>query len=247
MRVLARQAAIIGAAGFGAMAILCPNLLPNLTQFAPTMVSATMTATPTPAAIAEGTDVLADIEVVPVRIHSNDYRRAAFGDAWTDENTAPLGRNGCNTRDDILHRDLVDKTYTATKRCPTAVATGTLRDPYTGRTISFTRGPKTGAAVQIDHTVPLAEAWDMGARNWTQEQRIQFANDPANLIAVDGPTNQDKRDHEPAKWMPPNKAFGCQYALNFTAVLRAYKLPIDAPSAAVLRQAAQTCPKTPPA
>src|SRR5262249_8702904 len=75
-----------------------------------------------------GTDVLGGIAVLPQRIRRYDYRRAAFGEAWDDNNDAPLGHNGCDTRDDILNRDLVDKTYVTIKRCPDAVATGTLHD-----------------------------------------------------------------------------------------------------------------------
>ncbi|MGB3480918.1 MAG: HNH endonuclease family protein [Mycobacterium sp.] len=192
--------------------------------------------------VAPDADVLTGIPEVPARVRSGNYRRAAFGEAWTDLNSAPGGHNGCDTRNDILDRDLIEKTYVAISRCPTAVATGTLRDPYTGKTISFVRGNQTGAAVQIEHIVPLAYAWDQGARDWTDEMRIRFANDPANLVAVDGPTNQDKGDAEPARWMPPNAAFHCQYAMQFIAVLRGYSLPVDAPSVPALREAAQTCP-----
>jgi hypothetical protein len=192
--------------------------------------------------VAPGVDVLAGIAQIPVRIRGMDYRRDAFGDSWTDENPAPGGYNGCDTRNDILDRDLVEKTYVSIKRCPAAVATGLLHDPYTNAEIAFTRGEKTGAAVQIDHIVPLALAWDLGARLWTDDQRLRFANDPANLIAVAGAVNQDKGDQEPATWMPPNTAFRCQYAMQFIAVIRGYALPIDAPSAAALRDAAATCP-----
>ena len=192
--------------------------------------------------VTPGVDVLAGIAEVPARIRGYDYRRAAFGDAWTDDNNAPGGHNGCDTRDDILDRDLVDKTYVSISRCPNAVATGTLRDPYTNETIALVRGNQTGAAVQIDHLVPLAYAWDVGARNWTDEMRVRFANDPANLLAVEGQANQDKGDKEPAVWMPPNSAFHCQYAMQFIAVLRGYGLPVDAPSTVVLRDAAATCP-----
>ncbi|HKP44304.1 HNH endonuclease family protein [Mycobacterium sp.] len=192
--------------------------------------------------VAPGVDVLAGIAEVPVRIRGYDYRRVAFGDAWTDDNNAPGGHNGCDTRDDILDRDLVDKTYVSISRCPNAVATGTLHDPYTNETIALVRGKQTGAAVQIDHLVPLAYAWDLGARNWTDEMRIRFANDPANLLAVEGQANQDKGDKEPAMWMPPNNAFHCQYAVQFANVLRGYGLPVDAPSATILRDAAATCP-----
>ncbi|WP_349269283.1 membrane protein [Mycolicibacterium parafortuitum] len=192
--------------------------------------------------VAPGEDVLAGVAVVPLRIRSHDYRRAAFGESWTDDNDAPGGRNGCDTRNDILDRDLVAKTYVAISRCPTAVATGVLHDPYTSLTIAFTRGNQTGAAVQIEHIVPLAYAWDQGARFWTDDLRVRFANDPANLVAVQGQANQDKGDKEPALWMPPNAAFHCQYAMQFIAVLRGYGLPVDGPSVSALEQAAGTCP-----
>jgi hypothetical protein len=103
-----------------------------------------------------GTDPLAGIALMPLRIHHYDYRRAAFGDAWTDDTDAPGGHNGCDTRDDILNRDLTDKTYVFTKHCPDAVETGALRDPYTSAVIDFHRGAKIGEAVQIDHMVSAA-------------------------------------------------------------------------------------------
>jgi hypothetical protein len=106
--------------------------------------------------VAPGVDVLAGIAEVPARIRSYDYRRDAFGDTWTDDNPAPGGHNGCDTRNDILDRDLVDKAYVSIKRCPHAVAAGTLHDPYTNATVPFVRGAQVGAAVQIDHIVSAA-------------------------------------------------------------------------------------------
>jgi len=191
--------------------------------------------------VQRGTDVLAGVAVLPQRLHRYDYRRAAFGGPWDDNNDAPLGHNGCDTRDDILNRDLFDKTYVSVKRCPSAVATGTLHDPYTSKTIAFQRGAKVGESVQIDHIVPLAYAWDMGAYGWPDPERLRFANDPANLLAVDGQANQDKADSPPAQWMPPNTEFACQYAMQFIAVLRGYRLPVDQASTGTLRQAAATC------
>ncbi|MEB3049686.1 HNH endonuclease family protein [Mycolicibacter sp. MYC123] len=201
--------------------------------------AAAMAGMPT---VAAGTDVLAGITVVPVRTHRFDYRRSVFGDAWDDDNDAPGGHNGCDTRDDILNRDLVDITHVWTKRCPEAVATGTLHDPYTNATVSFTRGAKIGEAVQIDHIVPLSYAWDMGASAWPYRQRLRFANDPANLLAVAGQGNQDKGDAGPGQWMPPNKSFACQYAVAYIAVVRGYGLRLDQPSAEELRRASATCP-----
>ena len=112
--------------------------------------------------VAAGVDVLAGLAQIPLRTRGFDYRRAAFGDSWTDENPRSGGHNGCDTRNDILDRDLVDKAYVSIKRCPNAVATGTLHDPYTNEFVAFVRGNRTGASVQIDHIVPLALAWDLG-------------------------------------------------------------------------------------
>ncbi|MHC9296502.1 HNH endonuclease family protein [Mycobacterium sp. LTG2003] len=192
--------------------------------------------------VAPGVDPLAGLAEIPIRVRGNDYRRAAFGEAWDDDNSAPGGHNGCDTRNDILNRDLADKTFVSIKRCPNAVATGTLHDPYTSAVVAFVRGNQTGASVQIDHIVPLALAWDLGARDWPEDLRARFANDPANLLAVAGEANQDKGDQEPAHWMPPNRAFWCQYAVQFVEVLRGYRLPVDTASAAVLREASGTCP-----
>ena len=128
------------------------------------------------------------------------------------------------------------------KRCPQAVSAGQLRDPYTNATVPFTRGAQVGASVQIDHIVPLAYAWDMGAREWPDELRKRFANDPANLIAVAGQANQDKGDLPPGEWMPPNTAFWCAYAVQFAEVLRGYRLSVDEASAQRLRETAATCP-----
>lgn len=203
--------------------------------------SVRFTAQAQPPTVAAGVDLLAGVPEIPVRVRGNDYRRAAFGESWDDDNSAPGGHNGCDTRNDILNRDLVDKTFVAIKRCPAAVATGTLHDPYTNAVVSFVRGNQTGAAVQIDHIVPLALAWDLGARGWPDDLRLRFANDPANLLAVAGKPNQDKGDQEPAHWMPPNRAFWCQYAVQFVEVLRGYSLPVDAASAGILREAAGTC------
>lgn len=100
--------------------------------------------------VAVGADILAGVPEIPSRVRGHDYRRDAFGESWDDDNDAPGGRNGCDTRNDILDRDLIEKSYVSIKRCPTAVATGTLVDPYTDETIAFVRGNQIGASVQID-------------------------------------------------------------------------------------------------
>ena len=145
------------------------------------------------------------------------YERAAFGPAWAD-----VDRNGCDTRNDVLARDLTDLTFRpGTHDC--VVLSGTLADPYTGATIAFERGPDS-ADVQIDHLVPLSDAWQKGAQQWTAEQRLAFANDPANLLAVDGPANGSKGDGDAATWLPPATGFRCVYAVRQIRVKAAYGL-----------------------
>lgn len=121
-----------------------------------------------------------------------------------------FGHNGCDTRNDILGRDLADVTHKpGTRGC--VVLSGTLHDPYTGTDIDFVRGQDTSARVQIDHVVALSDAWQKGAQNLDADTRRTFANDPLNLLAVDGPTNQRKGDGDAATWLPPNKTFRCEY------------------------------------
>ncbi|WP_019204044.1 HNH endonuclease family protein [Tsukamurella sp. 1534] len=186
---------------------------------------------------------LAGVAIVAARERAPErYRRAAFGEAWTDDQSAPQGHNGCDTRNDVLNRDLTEKTHVRTSGCPAAVATGVLADPYSGTTMRFQRGQKTSAKVQIDHIVPLAYAWDMGAWSWDDATRTRFANDPRNLVAVDGPANENKSDSPPGRWMPSNERFHCQYARQFAFVAREYRLSVDRSSAAVVDRAVGTCP-----
>ncbi|MFB8005944.1 HNH endonuclease family protein [Nocardia sp. NPDC056000] len=147
------------------------------------------------------------------------YSRDEFGQAWTDDNDAPGGHNNCNTRDDILRRDLT-KVKPATG-CQ--VETGTLKDPYTGKSINFDRGPKS-TAVQIDHMVALADAWQSGAQKLSADKRRDLANDPRNLMAVDGPTNEAKGDRDAATWLPPQTSFRCTYVEHQVQVKTLYGL-----------------------
>jgi hypothetical protein len=159
-------------------------------------------------------------------------RTARFGAAWLD-----VDRNGCDTRDDILRRDL---TSAGGSRC--TVRTGVLHDPYTRATIHFVRGVQTSAAVQIDHVVPLGDAWQTGAQGWTQAKRIALANDPINLFAVDGPTNEQKSDSDAASWLPPNKAFRCAYVAHQVGVKQAYGLWVTVAEKAAMQRVLSACP-----
>ncbi|SDU44386.1 HNH endonuclease family protein [Gordonia westfalica] len=179
---------------------------------------------------------LASIPVYPQRPDRDDYDRSAFGAAWTDAVAVTGGGNGCDTRNDILARDLQDIRAGPVSSCPKAVLEGEFRSPYSGEFLVFRRD-RGASSVQIDHIVPLAYAWDMGAWSWELRRRLDFANDPANLVAVDGASNQDKSDAEPGRWMPRARGFWCQYAIQFVMVSATYGLTIDARSREVLADA----------
>ena len=151
------------------------------------------------------------------RAPKTGYERSLFGATWAD-----VDQNGCDTRNDILNRDLTDITYVNSVPC--TVKTGVLADPYTGTVINFVRGTTTSSAVQIDHVVALSDAWQKGAQQLTTEQRTAFANDPLNLQATDGPTNQQKGDGDAATWLPPAKGFRCGYVARQVSVKARYSL-----------------------
>ncbi|WP_245839887.1 HNH endonuclease family protein [Mycobacterium aquaticum] len=151
----------------------------------------------------------------------SDFSRAAFGEAWSDDVDVEFGHNGCNTRDDILRRDLAALVV----RPGTCYAqSGTLRDPYTGTGIAFVRGPATSGAVQIDHLVSLSDAWYKGARRWDPQRRKDFANDPRNLLAVGAQVNSDKAFRDAASWLPPEVGFRCEFVARQIGVKTTYGL-----------------------
>jgi hypothetical protein len=145
----------------------------------------------------------------------------------TDHVTVDGGRNGCDTRNDILRRDLVNILVKPGSK-GSAVESGTLNDPYTAATIQFVRGQDTSTAVQIDHAVALSNAWQTGAQQLTPEKRADFANDPRNL-QTDGPTNQQKSDEDAATWLPPNKSYRGTYVTRQVEVKAAYALWVTQP------------------
>ena len=160
------------------------------------------------------------------------YSRTAYGPAWTDVQDATWGHNGCDTRDDILKRDMDSETFGTGDIC--TVLTGTLDNPYKGNTINFVRGVATSGAVQIDHVYALGYSWEMGASSWTTAQRRNFANDPLNLLAVDGSSNASKGDKSPAAWLPSNTTIDCSYSVRFAQVAVKYSLPVSPSDKAVM-------------
>jgi Protein of unknown function (DUF1524) len=182
--------------------------------------------------------------VLPSRPHVPGYDRecgsghaCTFGPAWADTD-----HNGCDQRNDVLRAQLVDVTIKpGTNGC--VVASGKLHDPYTGQTIDFVRGPQSDR-VQIDHVVPLALAYDLGAAAWPPARRQAFANDTSlELLAVDGQANESKGEDGPAHWMPPNAAYACSYVARFVAVLDRYGLPILAEDQTRVQQTLRSCPR----
>jgi hypothetical protein len=162
------------------------------------------------------------------------YSREQFGQAWQD-----VDANGCDTRDDVLARDMTDVVYSRSDPCQ--VSSGVLVDPYTPKEIRFQRGPRS-AEVQIDHLVALSDAWQTGAQQWSPQQREQFANDPLNLLAVDGPLNSAKGDGDAATWLPPNKGFRCQYVARQIAVKTKYGAWVTQPEHDAMADVLSTCP-----
>ncbi len=165
------------------------------------------------------------------------YERAQFGSGWVD-----VDHNGCDTRDDILRRDLVRLRLRAgTHGC--VVVAGTLRDPYSATTIHYVRGG--GASVDIDHVVALGDAWQKGAFRWSRSRRIELADDPLNLLAVSASQNRQKGDGDTATWLPANKTFRCAYVARQVAVKRRYDLWVTAAEQAAMRRVLQRCPQLP--
>lgn len=154
-----------------------------------------------------------------------------FGPAWKD-----VDHNGCDTRNDILARDL--KTI-SDRRNTCVITAGQLADPYSGKWIDFRK--KEASKVQIDHVVALENAWQSGAYNLTQEDREALANDPDNLLAVNGHDNMAKGSKSADQWMPPNTAYACTYASKQVQIKNRYALTVTTPEKQALADALATC------
>lgn len=187
------------------------------------------------AASGSAADALERLEVKG-RAPKSGYSRAEFGPAWTDTD-----HNGCDTRNDILARDLVEEAFKpGTRDC--VVLTGVLQDPYTGTEIHFVRGQDTSEAVQIDHVVALSDAWQKGAQQLSEAERTALANDPLNLLAVDGPSNQGKSDADAASWLPPQRSYRCAYVARQIAVKSTYTLWVTDAEKDAMARVLESCP-----
>ena len=178
-----------------------------------------------------------EAQVTKGRAAKTGYTRAQFGQTWAD-----VDRNGCDTRNDILKRDLTGQVYKEkTREC--VVLSGTLIDPFSGETINFVRGNVSSMEVQIDHVVALSNAWQTGAIKLSIKDRTAFANDPMNLLAVKGRLNSQKGDGDAATWLPPLKSFRCDYVARQIAVKIKYKLWFTAPEKEAMVRILKSCPE----
>lgn len=177
------------------------------------------------------TDALQQL-TVKGRAAKTGYERAQFGSGWRTE-------NGCDVRNVILIRDL--EKVELNDECQ--VLSGVLYDPYTAKEIKFKRGPGTSSEVQIDHVIALSNAWQTGAQQLEYDERIEFANDPLNLLAVDGPANQQKGDSDAATWLPSNKPFRCQYVARQIAIKQSYQLWVTPAEKSAMVRVLQSCPE----
>jgi len=182
-----------------------------------------------PAVAGSALEALNGLEVKG-RAPKTDYARAQFGSGWATV-------NGCSTRDVIMFRDLIN--VTLSDEC--TVASGLLNDTYTGEAIQYTKDDPS--AIQIDHVIALSDAWQTGAQQLSAETRKQLANDPLELIAVSGRQNQIKSDANAASWLPPNKAFRCEYIARQIAVKQKYSLWVTSPEKEAMVSVLQTCPE----
>lgn len=164
------------------------------------------------------------------RAPKTGYARVQFGDGWTHIGV-------CDMRNIILARDLRGEIVDANCK----VLSGTLDDPYSGRVVKFVRGPETSDDVQIDHVVALSNAWQTGAQYMSYVSRQTLANDPLNLLAVDGTENQNKSDGDAATWLPPNKSFRCQYVERQVEVKIKYSLWITPAEKQAMRRVLTAC------
>ena len=212
------------------------------TQTGSPTTATTPTGISTPSAVGSGDSgeetaaaALATL-AVKGRAARTSYDRNAFGPDWAD-----VDGNGWDTRNDILARDLRKASLRAgTDGC--IVESGQLSDPYSGKVTHFERGWETSTDVQIDHVVALSNSWQTGAQFWTADKRQRFANDPLELLAVDGTLNQQKGDGDAATWLPPNKPYRCEYVARQIAVKAKYGLWVTPPEQDAMARILHACP-----
>jgi hypothetical protein len=257
-RSSARRSRVLGIAGMSvAVVVLGVSLLPEeeartsgrtvgrttapaptATAAAPAVPESAVPGSAVPGSAGPGSaSALLSTLAVKGRAPRTGYNRDRFGPSWAD-----IDRNGCDTRNDVLRRDLQGETFReGTRGC--VVITGTLVDPYTAATVSFTKA--RAGEVEIDHVVSLSNAWQTGASGWPDGKRLAFANDPLNLLATTRSANQQKSDGDAATWLPPNKAYRCAMVARQVGVKAKYQLWVTPAERDAVRRVLSTCPNQP--
>ncbi|MEW1648604.1 HNH endonuclease family protein [Streptomyces sp. NPDC091219] len=161
------------------------------------------------------------------------YERTKFRH-WIDAD-----RDGCNTRAEILKAEAVTAPLQGTN-C--ALTRGSWYSPYDDRYLD------SASKLDVDHLVPLAEAWDSGASQWTAKEKELYANDlddARDLIAVSAASNRSKADKDPSEWLPPYAGYRCQYDINWVADKTRWGLSIDTVEREALDRQLAGCPDEP--
>jgi len=210
----------------GLIGLFAVSTIPQMAQATPFAAASEVTAS----------SALATLAVIGRAPKTGYDRDALFGD-WAD----PDG-NGCDARNDVLARDLTNKVF-GTGRDKCLVLSGTLVDPYSGKKIDFTRGQGTSALVPIDHVVAVSDAWQKGAFKWDEIKRVNFYNDPLNLMATQRTLNSQKGDGDAATWLPPLKSYRCTYIARQIAVKAKYAIWVTKAEKDAMVRILSACPK----
>lgn len=249
---MTRPGGVVLAAGAAAAAVMVVTGWPIETdQPAPSSPSSAAPSSPSSAgrptsssssSAAAGTSRAREqLEQLPVkgRAPKTGYDRDRFGQRWSDDVDVAGGHNGCDTRNDVLARDLRQvRVKPDTNGC--VVLTGVLRDPYSGQTHPFERGPDSDE-IPVDHVVALANAWQTGAQQLTAQERQDLANDPDNLQTTTQALNAQKSDGDAATWLPPSTSYRCTYAARQIAVKARYQLWVTPPEKDALNNVLDRC------
>lgn len=196
-------------------------------------------------------DAITELPDLPVKVRTKvpGYERGCkagqgcvFGPAWTDDTSAPGGHNGCDTRNDVLHATLSNIEFKGTSKC--VVTRGTYVEPYFGTAETFVKGEPTATQDEVDHTYPLAAAWDMGADTWSIEKRKAFANDiQYELVLTTHAINDQKSALTAGEWLPllRSPAAACNYAARYVLTASRYGLPITPLDKTAISKAFTAC------
>ncbi|MFZ1301236.1 MAG: HNH endonuclease family protein [Candidatus Microsaccharimonas sp.] len=229
-----RRRALLVLIGGTILLVLLAGAMPKMIQESPPLDISLPWQTNQPSEPAQPGSALEALNKLEVkgRAAKTGYARSQFGSGWSTV-------NGCDTRDIILYRDLINTSLS--DEC--TVTSGILNDTYTGQVIEFSRAD--ASKVQIDHVVALSDAWQTGAQQLTAKQRQQLANDPLELIAVSGKANQAKSDSDAASWLPSNKSFRCKYVARQITVKQKYSLWVTAAEKEAMQKVLSGCASEP--